>query len=107
MPIVAHNELPTFERLHQEGQTILTPDRAGRQTIRELHIGVLNMMPDAALAATERQFSAWLARAIQSPSSICTRLRCRSCRAAMRRVRTSIATTIPSSRFVRRAWMLS
>ncbi|MFV1973841.1 MAG: homoserine O-succinyltransferase, partial [Thiohalobacterales bacterium] len=39
MPIVAHNELPTFERLHQEGQTILTPDRARRQTIRELHIG--------------------------------------------------------------------
>jgi len=56
MPIVAHNELPTFERLREEGQTILTPDRAVQQTIRELHIGVLNMMPDAALAATERQF---------------------------------------------------
>ena len=56
MPIVAHNELPTFERLREEGQSILTPDRAVQQTIRELHIGVLNMMPDAALAATERQF---------------------------------------------------
>jgi len=56
MPIVAHNELPTFERLRQEGQTILEPGRALHQTIRELHIGVLNMMPDAALAATERQF---------------------------------------------------
>jgi homoserine O-succinyltransferase len=56
MPIVAHNDLPTFQRLQQEGQTILTPDRARHQTIRELHIGVLNMMPDAALAATERQF---------------------------------------------------
>ena len=56
MPIVAHNDLPTFERLRQEGQTILTPERARHQTIRELHIGVLNMMPDAALAATERQF---------------------------------------------------
>jgi len=56
MPIVAHNKLPTFQRLQQEGQTILTPDRARHQTIRELHIGVLNMMPDAALAATERQF---------------------------------------------------
>jgi homoserine O-succinyltransferase len=56
MPIVAHNDLPTFARLRQEGQTILTPGRAVHQTIRELHIGVLNMMPDAALAATERQF---------------------------------------------------
>jgi len=56
MPIVAHNELPTFQRLRQEGQTILEPGRAQHQTIRELHIGVLNMMPDAALAATERQF---------------------------------------------------
>jgi len=56
MPIVAHNDLPTFQRLREEGQTILDPDRALQQTIRELHIGVLNMMPDAALAATERQF---------------------------------------------------
>ena len=48
--------LPTFQRLRQEGQTILAPGRALHQTIRELHIGVLNMMPDAALAATERQF---------------------------------------------------
>ena len=56
MPIVAHNDLPTFARLTQEGQTILTPERARRQDIRELHIGLLNMMPDAALAATERQF---------------------------------------------------
>jgi homoserine O-succinyltransferase len=56
MPIVAHNDLPTFQRLREEGQTILEPGRALHQTIRELHIGVLNMMPDAALAATERQF---------------------------------------------------
>ena len=56
MPIVAHNELPTFERLRQEGQTILDPDRAMHQYIRDLHIGLLNMMPDAAIAATERQF---------------------------------------------------
>ena len=56
MPIVAHNNLPTFERLRQEGATILSPDRALHQDIRELHIGLLNMMPDAALSATERQF---------------------------------------------------
>ena len=56
MPLVAHNNLPTFARLMQEGATVLTPDRASHQDIRELHIGLLNMMPDAALAATERQF---------------------------------------------------
>lgn len=56
MPLVAHNNLPTFERLRQEGQTILDPARAVHQYIRELHIGLLNMMPDAAIAATERQF---------------------------------------------------
>jgi homoserine O-succinyltransferase len=56
IPIVAHNDLPTFQRLREEGQTILEPGRAQHQTIRELHIGMLNMMPDAALAATERQF---------------------------------------------------
>ena len=35
---------------------MLSLDRARKQDIRELHIGFLNMMPDAALAATERQF---------------------------------------------------
>ncbi|MCH2374466.1 MAG: homoserine O-succinyltransferase [Planctomycetes bacterium] len=56
MPLVAHCGLPTFGRLQAEGQTILSPGRAARQDIRELHIGLLNMMPDTALAATERQF---------------------------------------------------
>ena len=56
MPLVAHNRLPSFQHLREEGLTILDPARAARQDIRELHIGLLNMMPDAALAATERQF---------------------------------------------------
>ncbi len=56
MPLVAHKELPTYERLRAEGQRILSPARAQAQDIRGLHIGLLNMMPDAALAATERQF---------------------------------------------------
>ncbi len=56
MPLVAHNALPTFDRLRQEGVTVLPVGRAAQQDIRELHIGLLNMMPDAALAATERQF---------------------------------------------------
>lgn len=56
MPIVAHNALPTFDRLRQEGLSVLPPDRAQHQDIRELHIGLCNMMPDSALVATERQF---------------------------------------------------
>lgn len=56
MPLVAHNDLPSFERLRGEGYRILSPERAKVQDIRALHIGLLNMMPDAALGATERQF---------------------------------------------------
>jgi homoserine O-succinyltransferase len=42
--------------LREQGHEVLPLDRALRQDIRELHIGFLNMMPDAALEATERQF---------------------------------------------------
>jgi len=56
MPLVAYNNLPSFDRLREEGIRVLAPSFALHQDIRELHIGLLNMMPDAALAATERQF---------------------------------------------------
>ncbi|MCK5665734.1 MAG: homoserine O-succinyltransferase, partial [Thiotrichaceae bacterium] len=56
MPLVAHNQLPSFSRLQDEGIRVLTPTTARHQDIRELHIGLLNIMPDAALSATERQF---------------------------------------------------
>ena len=56
MPLVAHSELPTFARLRAEGEEILDADRAIHQDIRELHVGLLNLMPDAAVEATERQF---------------------------------------------------
>ncbi|MGH1377678.1 MAG: homoserine O-succinyltransferase MetA [Alphaproteobacteria bacterium] len=56
MPLVAYKDLPTFKRLADEGRTILPPKRAQQQDIREMHVGLLNMMPDAALTATERQF---------------------------------------------------
>ena len=56
MPLVAHNDLPTFRRLRERGQEVLTVEQARQQDIRELHIGLLNMMPDAALTATEQQF---------------------------------------------------
>jgi len=56
MPLVQHSDLPTFSRLREHGHEVLSLDRAVHQDIRELHIGFLNMMPDAALEATERQF---------------------------------------------------
>jgi homoserine O-succinyltransferase len=56
MPLVAHTELPTFADLREQGYELLSLERALHQDIRELHIGFLNMMPDAALRATERQF---------------------------------------------------
>lgn len=56
MPLVANTSLPTFNRLRSEGETVLPDEIALHQDIRELHIGLLNMMPDTALEATERQF---------------------------------------------------
>ncbi len=56
MPLIAHSKLPTFSRLEAMGMTVLPPDRALQQDFRELHVGLLNMMPDGALEATERQF---------------------------------------------------
>ena len=56
MPLVAHTNLPSFLRLREQGETVLDRNHALQQDIRELHIGLLNMMPDAALEATERQF---------------------------------------------------
>lgn len=52
MPLVSHLDLPIFAELPD----VLSLEQALRQDIRELHIGFLNMMPDAALKTTERQF---------------------------------------------------
>ena len=56
MTLISHSHLPAFERLKQEGQEVLSTKEANTQDIRELHVGLYNMMPDAALEATERQF---------------------------------------------------
>jgi homoserine O-succinyltransferase len=65
MPLIAHYDLPSFTRLKNEGEIVLSKDRAEHQEIRELHIGLLNMMPDAALEATERQFFRLVGRSNQ------------------------------------------
>ncbi len=57
MPLVAHSNLPTFKKLAEESCDVVTPEDAARfPGAPELHIGFLNLMPDAALEATERQF---------------------------------------------------
>lgn len=56
MPLVHHTPLPTFAYLREQGDEVLDKEDALQQDIRELHIGFLNMMPDAALVVTERQF---------------------------------------------------
>ena len=40
MPLVAHNQLPSFNRLRGEGIRVLEPDFAQHQDLRELHIGL-------------------------------------------------------------------
>ncbi|NNL95877.1 MAG: homoserine O-succinyltransferase, partial [Xanthomonadales bacterium] len=42
MPLVAHNQLPTFQRLRRYGIEVLDLDEALHQDIRELNIGLLN-----------------------------------------------------------------
>ncbi len=56
MPIVAHSALPVFAELAAAGHPVLGLEEARAQDIRELHVGLLNMMPDAALQVTELQF---------------------------------------------------
>ena len=57
MPIVANSSLPSFSRFQNEGGEVLKSNDSGsKKTIRDLHIGLMNMMPDAALEPTERQF---------------------------------------------------
>ncbi len=56
MSLIANSSLPTFERLRKEGIEVLDARRASEQDIRELHVGIMNLMPDAALQATECQF---------------------------------------------------
>jgi len=56
MPLVAHIPSPTLDYLRNRGENVLELGQALDQDIRELHIGFLNMMPDSALAITERQF---------------------------------------------------
>ena len=55
MPITLPATLPAFDILSQEGVMVMTPERAARQEIRPLRIGLLNLMPKK--IQTENQFA--------------------------------------------------
>ncbi|MFQ5635548.1 MAG: homoserine O-succinyltransferase [Gammaproteobacteria bacterium] len=55
MPIVAHSSLPAFAALRRERLPVVAAGNADPH-LPSLRIGLLNLMPDAALQATERQF---------------------------------------------------
>ena len=66
MPLIADTDLPTFKRLQSEDGIVTPPAQAASsREWRELHIGLLNMMPDKALEATERQFFRLVGRSNQ------------------------------------------
>jgi homoserine O-succinyltransferase len=56
MPLVAHSKLPAFDALRREGLELVDASVAAASGLPALRIGLLNLMPDAALQATERQF---------------------------------------------------
>ena len=55
MPITLPEDLPAFSVLHREGVMVMGEDRAARQDIRPLRIGLLNLMPKK--IQTETQFA--------------------------------------------------
>jgi homoserine O-succinyltransferase/O-acetyltransferase len=61
MALVAHSRLPAFETMRAEGAPVVAPEDAGGLPV--VSVGLLNLMPDAALRATDRQFIRLLAAA--------------------------------------------
>ncbi len=55
MPITLPETLPAYDVLRAEGVMVMSPERAARQDIRPLRIGLLNLMPKK--IQTENQFA--------------------------------------------------
>jgi len=55
MPITLPSTLPAYDVLRNEGVMVMSPERAARQDIRPLRIGLLNLMPKK--IQTENQFA--------------------------------------------------
>ncbi len=56
MPVAAHKG-NYLDRMRKVDPTVICMDEAAKRAVRELHIGIVNMMPDAALKKTETQFT--------------------------------------------------
>lgn len=56
MALVEHSGLPAFETMRAEGVPLVAPSDVSRSGLPEVSVGLLNLMPDAALRATDRQF---------------------------------------------------
>ena len=55
MPVTLPSDLPAFDVLTREGVMVMAEDRAARQDIRPLRIGLVNLMPKK--IQTETQFA--------------------------------------------------
>ena len=56
MALIVDSNLPAFETMRAEGVPLTTPEEATSSGIPQVSVGLLNLMPDAALRATDRQF---------------------------------------------------
>lgn len=54
MPLFSDSKLPSIDRVRQEGTPVVSSNQA--LNVKPVRVGLLNMMPDRAIAATERQF---------------------------------------------------
>ena len=61
MAAIVGNDNPLYGRLIEEGVTVLADDGPVEGATAEMRVGILNLMPDAALRATERQFARLIA----------------------------------------------
>jgi homoserine O-succinyltransferase/O-acetyltransferase len=63
MALIQHSTLPAFDTMRWEGVLTIPPEEAGRRA--SISVGLLNLMPDAALRATDRQFIRLLSSAAE------------------------------------------
>ncbi|HEX6222581.1 MAG TPA: homoserine O-succinyltransferase [Acidimicrobiia bacterium] len=56
MGLVAHSQLPAFRTMREEGVTVARRGDVADSDRDTVSVGLLNLMPDAAIRATDRQF---------------------------------------------------
>ena len=61
MSLIINKKLPSFDHLPDEAVLEISPERAAKQDIRPLEIGILNLMPGAVVERTELQLLRLLA----------------------------------------------